>query len=194
MLRLKLKLQYSGHLLTHWKSHWCWERLRAEGEEGVRAWDGWMASPMQWAWTWASSRRLLRFMSTEPVMLSNNYIICWPLLLLTSILPSTRIFSNDSALCNKWPKYWSFSISPSNEYSGLISFKIDWFDHLAVQGTLKSLLQLYNSKSSILWYSAFLMIQLSYPYMTTGKIIALTIWTFVSKVMSWLFICCLDLS
>ena len=126
-------------------------------------------------------------MSTEPVMLSNNHIICWPLLLLTSIFPSIRIFSNDSALCNKWPKYWSFSVSPSSEYSGLISFRIDWFDLLAVQGTLKSLLQLYNSKSSILWYSAFFMIQLSYPYMTTEKIITLTIWTFVSKVMSWLF-------
>ena len=108
---------------------------------------------------------------------------------LSSIFPGIRVFSSDSILCIRWPKYWSFSfsISPSNEYSGLISFKINWFDLLAVQGTLKSLLQHHNSKASILWHSAFFMVQLSHLYMTTGKTIALTIWTFVSKVMSLLF-------
>ena len=111
------------------------------------------------------------------------------LLLLSSIFPSIKVFSNELALGIRWPKYWSFhlNISPSNEYSGLISFKIDWFDLLPVQGTLKSLLQHHNSKASILWHSAFFMVYLSHPYMTTGKTVALTIWTFVSKVMSLLF-------
>ena len=110
-------------------------------------------------------------------------------LLLPSIFPSIRVFSNESVLHIKWPKYWgfSFNISPSNEYSGLISFRIDWFDLLTVQGTLKSLLQHHSSKASILWCSAFFMVQLSHPYMTTGKTIDLTRWTFVSKVMSLLF-------
>ena len=132
------------------------------------------------------SRRLLKFMSIGSVMLSNRLIFCCPLLLLPSIFPSIRVFSNESAFCIRWPKYWSFSfsISPSNDYSGLISFRIDWFDLLAVQGTLKSLLQHHNSKASILWRSAFFMVQLSCPYMTTGKTTALTIQTFVSKVMS----------
>ena len=103
---------------------------------------------------------------------------------LPSIFPSIRVFSNESLLCIRWPRYWSFSISPSNEYSGLISFRVDWLDLLAVQGTLKSLLQHHSSKSSILWCSAFFIVQLSYPYKTTGKTIALTTWTFVSKVMS----------
>ena len=103
------------------------------------------------------------------------------------VFPSIRVFSNELALCIKWPKYWSFSISPSNEYSGLISFKIDWLDLLAVQGTLKSLLQQHSSKASILWHSGFFMVQLSHPYMTTGKTIVLTIWAFVSEVMSLLF-------
>ena len=109
---------------------------------------------------------------------------CHLLLLLPSIFPSIKVFSNDSALCIRWPKYWSFSfsISPSNEYSGLISFRIDWLNLLAVQGTLKSLLQHYSSKASILWRSAFFIIQLSHPYMTTGKTTALTTWTFVGKV------------
>ena len=112
-----------------------------------------------------------------------------PLLLLPSIFPSTRVFSSESALCNRWPKYWSFSfsISPSNEYSGPISFRMDWFDLLAVQGTLRSLLQHHSSKASILWCSAFFMVQLSHPYMTTGKTIALTRRTFVSKVVSLIF-------
>ena len=122
-------------------------------------------------------------------MPSNHLILCRPLLLLPSIFPSIRVFSDESALRIKWPKYWSFSfnISPSNEYSGLISFRMDWFELLAVQGTLKSLLQHPSSKASILWHSAFFIVQLSHPYMTTGKTIALTRQTFVGKVMSLLF-------
>ena len=121
-------------------------------------------------------------------MPSNHLILCCPLLLLPSIFPSIRVFSNESALHIKWPKYWSFSFSigPSNEYLGLISFRMDWLDLLAVQGTLKSLLQHHSSKVSILWHSAFFMVQLS-QYTTTGKTVALTIRTFVSKVMSLLF-------
>ena len=122
-------------------------------------------------------------------MLSNYLIFCHLLLLLPSIFPSTRVFSNESVLPMRWPNYWSlsFSISPSNEYSELVSFRIDWFDLLAVQGTLKSLFQSYNLKESILWHSAFFMVQLSYLYMNTGKTIALTIRTFVGKVMFLLF-------
>ena len=123
---------------------------------------------------------MLKLMSTEPVMPSNHLILCHPLLLLPPIPPSIKVFSNESTLHIKWPKYWSFSfsVSPSNEYSGLISFKIDWFDLLAVQGTLKSLLQHHSSKASILQRSAFfIIIQLSHPYMTTGKTIAFTRWT-----------------
>ena len=122
-------------------------------------------------------------------MPSNHLILCHPLLLLPSIFPSIRVFSNGSVLCIKWPKYWSFSfiISPSSEYSGLISFRMDWLDLLAVQGTLKSLLQHHSSKASNLWCSAFLIVQLSHPYMTTGKTIALTTQTFVVKVMCLLF-------
>ena len=122
-------------------------------------------------------------------MPSNHLIFCHPLLLQPSIFPSIRVFSNESALHIRWPKYWNFSfnISPSSEHPGLISFRMDWLDHLAVQGTLKSLLQHHSSKASILWRSAFFIIQLSYPYMTTGKTIALTKWTFVGKVMSLLF-------
>ena len=118
---------------------------------------------------------LFRLMSIESVMLSNRLVLCHPLLL-PSIFPSIRVFSNESVLCFRWPKYWSFSfiISPSNEYSGLISFRMDWLDLLAVQGTLKSLLQHHSSKASILWCSAFFIVQLSHPYMTTGKTIALT--------------------
>ena len=135
-----------------------------------------------------NSWSLLTLMSIELVMLSSHLILCHPLLL-PSIFPSFRVFSNVSVLHIRWPKYWSFSfsISPSNEYSGLMSFKMDWFDLLAVQGTLKSLLQHHSSKASVLWHSAFFMVQLSYPYMTTGKTIALTRWTFVGKVMSLLF-------
>ena len=120
-------------------------------------------------------------------MPSNHLILCRPLFLLPSIFPSIRVFSNESALRIRWPKYWSFSISPSNEYSGLISFRMDWLDLLAVQGTLKSLLQHHSSKPSILPCSAFFIVQLSYPYMTTGKTIALTRRTFVSKGVSLLF-------
>ena len=122
---------------------------------------------------------LLKLMSIELVMPSNHLILCHPLLLLPSIFQSISIFSNESALCIRWPKDWSFSFStsPSNEYSGLISFRMDWFDLLSVQGTLKSLLQHHSSKASILWCSAFFMVQLSHPYMTTGKTIALTRWT-----------------
>ena len=127
--------------------------------------------------------------SIESVMPSNHLILCHPLLLLLSFFPSIRVFSNESALRIRWPKYWSFSfnISPSNEYPGLISFRMDWLDLFAIQGTLKSLLQHYSSKTSVLLCSAFFILQLSHPYMTTGKtIIALTRWTFVGKVMSLL--------
>ena len=132
---------------------------------------------------------LLKLISIKSVMPSNHLILCCPLLLLPSILPSSRVFDNESALGIRWPKYWSFSfrISPSNEYSGLISFRIDWFDLLAVQGTLKRLLQHHSSKASVLWCSAFFMVQLSHLYMTTEKTIALTRWTFVGKVMSLFF-------
>ena len=127
--------------------------------------------------------------SIELVMPSNHFILCCPLLLLPSIFPSIRVFSKESILYIRWPKYWSFSfsISPSNQYSGLISFKMDWFDLLAVQGTLKSLLQHHSSKASTLRCSDFFIVQLSHPYMTTGKPKALTRWTFVGKVMSLLF-------
>ena len=120
-------------------------------------------------------------------MPSNHLILCHPLLLLPSIFPSIRVFSNESVLRIRWPKYWSFSISPSKKYSGLISFRSDWLDLLSVQGTLKSLLQHNSSKALILWRSAFLMVQLSHPYMTTGITIALTRRTFVGKVISLLF-------
>ena len=131
---------------------------------------------------------LLKLMSIESMMLSNHLILCCSLLLLPSIFPSIRGFSSELAHSIRWPKYWSFSFSIGlfNECSGLISFRIDWFDLLAVQGTLKSLLQHQASEASVLQCSAFFMVQLSHPYMTTGKIIALTIWTFVSKVMSLL--------
>ena len=130
-----------------------------------------------------------KLMSIESVMPSRHLILCHPLLLLPPIPPSIRGFSNESTLPMRWPKYWSFSfnISPSNEYSGLISFRMNWLDFLAVQGTLKSLLQHHSSKASILQCSAFFIVQLSHPYMTTGKAIALTRWTFVDKVMSLLF-------
>ena len=136
-----------------------------------------------------NSRSLLKLMSTASVMPPNHLIFCHPLLLPPSILPSIRVFSNESVLCIRWPKYWSFSfsISPSNEYSGWISFRMNWLDYLAVQGTLKSLLQHHSSKASILWSSAFFRVQLSHPYITTGKTIALTRRTFVGKVISLVF-------
>ena len=135
-------------------------------------------------------------MSVELVMPSNHLILCHPLLLMPSIFLSTRVFSNESALCIRWPKDWSFSfnISPSNEHPGLISFTMDWLDLLAVQGTLKSLLQHHSSKVAILQHSVFLIVQLSHPYMTTGKMIALTRWNFFDKVMTMLLICCLGWS
>ena len=136
-----------------------------------------------------NSQSLGKLLSIESVMPSNHLILCQPLLLLTSIFPSIRVFSNESVLCIRWPKYWSFSfsISPSNEYLGLISFRMDRLDLLAVQGTLKSLLQHHSSKASILWHSAFFIAQLSHLYMTTGKTIAVTRQTFVGKVLSLLF-------
>ena len=132
---------------------------------------------------------LPKLMSIELVMPSSHLILCRSLLLPPSVFPSIRVFSNESVLHITWLKYWSFSfsISPSNEYSGLISFRIDWFDLLAVQGTLKGLLQHHSSKASILWHSVFFMVQLSHPYMTTGKTIVLTRWTFVGKVKTLLF-------
>ena len=140
-----------------------------------------------------NSWNLLKLMSIESVMPSNHLILSRPLLLLPLIFPSNRVFTNEPVLHIRWPKYWSFSfiINPSNEYSGLISFKIDWFEILAVQRTLKSLLQY---RSSNFWCSAFFIVQLSHPCMTTGSTIALTRWTFVGKVMSLLFICCLGWS
>ena len=132
------------------------------------------------------SQSLLTLMSVEAVMPSNHLILCHPLLLLPSIFPSIRVFSSESALRIRWPNYWSFSFSPSSEFSGLISFRIDWFGLLAVQRTPKSLLQHHNLKASILWCSAFFVVQLSHPYMTTGKTIALTIWNSLGKVMSLL--------
>ena len=135
-----------------------------------------------------NSRSSLKLMSIKSVIPSSHLILCHPLLLLPPIPPSIRVFSNESALHTRWPKYWSFifSISPSNEHPGLISFRMDWLDLLAVQGTLKSLLQHHSSKASILWCSAFFTVQLSHPYVTTGKAIALTRRTFVGKVMSLL--------
>ena len=129
---------------------------------------------------------LLKLMSIESVMPSNYLIPCHPLLLLSSIFPSIRVFSNESVLCIRWPEYWSFSISPSNEHLGLISFRMDWLDLLAVQGTLKRLLQHHSAKASVLQCSAFFMVQLSHAYLTTGKTISLTRWIFVGKVMSLL--------
>ena len=136
-----------------------------------------------------NSQSLPKLMSIELVMPTNHIILCRRLLLLPSIFPTIRVFSNESALCNRWPKYWSFifNVSPSNEHPGLISFRMDWLDHFAVQGTLKSLLQHHSSKASILQHSAFFILQLSHPYMTTGKTLALTRWTFVDKVISLLF-------
>ena len=136
----------------------------------------------------SSSQSLLKHMSIQSVMPSNHFILCRPLLL-PSIFPSIRVFSKESVLLIRWPKYWSFSfsISPSNDYSGMIYFRINWLDLLPVQGTLKSILQHHGSRASILWRSAFFMVQFSHQYMTTGKTIGLSIWTFVSKEMSPLF-------
>ena len=150
-----------------------------------------MNSICQFSLSFTISWSLLKLISIESVMSSNHLILCYPLVLLPSVFPSIRVFSNELAICIRWPKYWhcSFSIRPFNEYSGLISFRISWFDQ-----TLKSLLQHHHLKASIIWCSAFFMVQLSHLYMTTGKTIALTVWNFVSKVMSLLLIQCLGLS
>ena len=151
------------------------------------------ATPRTVAWqvslSITNSLSLLKLTSIELVMPFNHLMFYWPLLLMLSIFPSIKVFSNESVLHIRWPKYWSFSFStsPSNEYSGLISFRMDWLDLLAVQETLKSLLQHHSSKASILQHSAFFIVQLSHPYMTTGKTIPLTTQTFVCKVMSFLF-------
>ena len=146
-------------------------------------------TPCQASLSITNSWSLLKLISIELVMPSNHLILCCLLFLQSSIFPSIRVFSNEPVLCIRWPKYWSFSfsISPSDEYSGLISFRMDWLDLLPVQGTLKSLPQHHSSKASVLQCSVFLIVQLSHPYMTTGKTIALTRRTFVSKVMSLLF-------
>ena len=148
-----------------------------------------LTTALQASLSMTSFQSLLKLMSIELVMPSNHLILCCPLLLLPSIFPSIRIFSKESALHIRWPKYWSFrfNISPSNKYSRLISFRMDWLDLLAVQGTLKRLLQHHSSKASILQCSAFFIVQLPHPDMTAGKTIALTRWTFVGKVMSLLF-------
>ena len=179
MERLQLKLQYFGHPMqradTLEKG-----KIKGKGKRGQQR--------MKWLGSITNSWSLVKLMSIKSVMPSNHLILCHPLLLLLSIFPSIKVFSNESVLCIRWPKYWtfSFSISPSNEYSGLISFRMDWFDLLAVQGALKSLLQHHSSKALILWYSTFFMVQPLYPYMTTGKTIALTRWAFTGKVMSLL--------
>ena len=145
----------------------------------ITAWQASLSPTASWI--------LLKLTYTGWLVLSNHLILCCPLLLLLSIFLSIRVFSNESALHIRWPKYWSFSISPANEHPGLISFRIDWFDLLAVQGTLRSLLQHHSSKAPIPWCSAFFMVQLSQPYMTTGKTLDLTTHTFVSKVISLFF-------
>ena len=194
-LMLKLKLNYFGHLMQRaWRS----KRLRTGEEGGNRGWVGSVQSlsPV-WLcmtpWTAAhqaslsitNSQSLLKLMSIEPVIPFNHLILCRPLLLLPSVFPSIRVFSDESVLRIRWPKYWSFSfrISPSNEYSGLIWLWMDWLDLLAVQGTLTSLFQHHSSNTSILQRSAFFVVQLSHPYMTTGKTKALTRQTFVGKVI-----------
>ena len=146
----------------------------------------WPAAARQASLSISNSWSFLKLMSIELMMTSNHLILYCPLLLPPSVFPSIRVFSNESILCTRWPKYWSFSfsISPSNEYSRLISFRIDWFDFLAVQGTLKNLLQHQSSKASLLQHSAFFIVQLSHLYMTPGKTIALTRWTLVGKIMS----------
>ena len=175
------------------------EKLLQRGKGGARMLFSLLSHVRLFATPWTAarqaslsitnSRSFLKLMSIDLVMPSSHLILCCPLLFLSSIFPSIRAFSNESALRIRWPKYQSFNfiISPSSEYSGLISFRIDWFDLLADQGSLESLLQHHSSKASILWHSAFFMVQLSHPYMATGKTIALTVWTFVGKMTSLLF-------
>ena len=177
-------MQYSGNCTQHCTQH-CKAAISSVQFSSVQSLSPTLCDPMdcssQACLSITTSQSLLRLMSIELVMPSNHLILCHPLLLLPSIYPSVRVFPNDSVLHIRWPKYWSFSfnISPSNEYSGLISFRTDWLDLLAVQRTLKSLLQHHSSKASILLHSAFFIVQLSHPYM-------LTRWTFVGKVMSLL--------
>ena len=178
-------------LLTHYDPvlQHCWANNSVQSLSHVRLFaTPWIAA-CQASLSITNSWSLPKLMSIELVMPSNHLILCHHLLLLPSIFPNIRVFSNESALLIRWPKDWSFSfnISPSNEYPGLISFRMDWLDLLVVQGALKSLLQHHSSKESILWCSAVFIVQLSHPYMTTGKTIALTRQTFVDKVMSLLF-------
>ena len=187
-----LSFHCKGHrfdsLVGEIRSHMSWGINSVQSLSHVRLFATPWTAARQASLSNTNSRSLLKLMSIESVMPSNHLILCHPLLLPSSIFPSIRVFSNESVLCIRWPKYWSFSFSssPSSEYSGLISFRMDWLDLLAVQGTFKSLLQHHSSKASILWCSAVFIVQLSHPYMTTGKTIALTRWTFVGKVMSLL--------
>ena len=166
-----------------------WSISSVQSLTGVRLFTTPWSAARQTSLSIINSWSLLKLMSTESLMPSNHLILCYPLLLLPSIFPSIRVFSDESALCIRWSKYWSFSfnISPSNEPSWLISFRMDWLDLLVVQGTLKSLFQHHSSKASILQCSAFFILQLSHPYVTIGKTIALIRWTFVGKVMSLFF-------
>ena len=177
---LKLKLQYFGHPMRRADS--LGKTLTLGKIEGRRRGQ----QKMKWLDGITNSQGSFKLMSIESVRPSNHLILCHPLLLLLSIFPNIRVFSNESVLCIRWPKYWSFSfsINPSNEYSGLISFRMDWWDLLAVHRTLKSLLKDHSSKASILQCSAFFIVQLSHPYMTTGKTMVMTRWIFVCKVMS----------
>ena len=168
-LNIFISVQLSRSVISNSETPW------------TAAWQAFLSITNSW--------NLLKLLAMELVMSSNHLILCHPLFLPPSIFPSIRVFSNESVLHIRWPKYqsFSFSISPSNEYSGLISFRMDWLDRLPIPGTLKSLLQHHSSRASILCHSAFFIVQLSHPYMTTGKTIALTRWTFVGKVMSLLF-------
>ena len=175
------------HIVVQQRPAQHWKAAIVQSLSHVQLFATLWTTALQASLSFTIAQSLFKLMSIELVMPSNHLILCRPLLLLPSIFLSIRVFSNQSALCIKWAKYWSFSISPSNEYSELLYFKIDWFDLLAVQGTLKSLLQHHSSKASILWCSAFFIVQLSHLYVTTGKTIALNRRTFVGKVMSLLF-------
>ena len=179
-----MQSSHEGHL---WKHHFQFSSVQPLSR--VRLFATPWISARQTSLFITNSRSSLKLTSIKSVMLSSHLILCRPLLLLPPIPPSIRVFSNESSLHMRWPKYWSFSFSiiPSKEHPGLISFRMDWLDLLVVQGTLKSLLQHHSSKASILWYSAFFTVQLSHPYMATGKTIALTRQTIVGKVMSLLF-------
>ena len=180
--------------LNKWSRHYSWPlQIVAQSLICVQLFATPQTAGCQASLSFTISQSLLKFIPIESVMPSNHLIVCHPFLLLPSIFPSIGVFSNESAIHIRWPKYWrlSFSISPSNEYSGLISFRIDWLDLLAVQGTLKSLLQHHSLKASVLWCSAFFMVQLSHD---AGRNLALTLWTFVGKVTPRVLIFCLGLS